>query len=69
MSPLKSLTTEPKSESVSFLTDYLDYDTDDKVYHLSIFFLNNEELEVYVDRDDFKYTLEFLETFNELYWV
>lgn len=53
---------------VCFLTDYLDYDTDDKVYHLSIFFLNNEEFEVYVDRDDFKYTIEFLEIFNGLYW-
>lgn len=54
---------------VCFLTDYLDYDTDVKVNHLSIFFLNNEELEVYVDKDNFKYTIEFLETFNKLYWI
>jgi len=54
---------------VCFLTDYLDYDTDDKVYHLGVFFLKDEELEVYVDRDDFKYTIEFLEIFNELYWI
>ncbi len=52
-----------------FLIDYLDYDTDDKVYHLSVFFLEDDELEVFVDRDDFKYTIEFLEIFNELYWV
>ncbi|WP_282136019.1 hypothetical protein [Seonamhaeicola maritimus] len=53
---------------VTFLIDYLDYDINDEEYHLKVFFLNNEELDVYVNREDFKYTLEFLQKFNELYW-
>jgi hypothetical protein len=53
---------------VTFLIDYLDYDPNDNEYHLKVFFLKNDKLEVYVDRQDFKYTIEFLEVFNALYW-
>ncbi len=54
---------------VCFLIDYLDYDINDNKYHLSVFFLENEELNVFVDREDFKHTIGFLEVFNDLYWV
>ncbi len=54
---------------VCFLTDYLDYDTNNNEYHLSVFFLGNEELNVFVDREDFKHTIGFLEVFNDLYWI
>ena len=52
-----------------FLLDYLDYDEDDKVEHLKIHVLSSVPLEVYVDRNNFKYTIEFLEAFNALYWT
>jgi len=51
-----------------FLLDYLDYEEDEKVEHLNIYVLSAKHLEIYVDRKDFKHTIEFLETFNELYW-
>lgn len=53
---------------VSFLLDYLDYDTEDHVHHLNIFFLEDKDLKVFVEREDFKFTIEFLEIFDELYW-
>ncbi len=52
-----------------FLLDYLDYDENDIVEHLNIYVLSAEHLEIYVDRKDFKHTIEFLNTFNELYWI
>lgn len=36
--------------------------------HIQLYFLKDEQRKVYVDKEDFKYTIEFLETFNELYW-
>lgn len=53
---------------ILFLTEYLDYIIDNTEYHLKVFFLGDKELEVYVDREDFKYTIEFLEAFNDIYW-
>lgn len=54
---------------VCFLIDYLDYDLDDKVEHLKVYVHEAINLDVYVDRADFKNTIEFLEAFNELYWT
>lgn len=54
---------------VCFLIDYLDYDENDEEEHLYIFVHNSKELEIYIDRQDFKNTINFLEIFNELYWV
>ncbi|WP_424492723.1 hypothetical protein [Salinimicrobium sp. GXAS 041] len=49
-----------------FLLDYLDYSDTPK--HLSIFFLYAKDLNFYVNRKNFKYTLIFLEIFQDLYW-
>ena len=54
---------------VCFLLDYLDYDEDEKVNHLSVFVPSLKDLDIFVDRQDFKFTIEFLEIFNEIYWV
>lgn len=54
---------------VCFLIDYLDYDKNDEEVHLKIFLLESKELEIYIDRQHFKNTIDFLEIFNELYWV
>lgn len=54
---------------VCFLLDYLDYDEDDKVEHLNVFVPSIKEIDIYVNRKDFKYIIEFLEIFNHLYWV
>lgn len=54
---------------VCFLIDYLDYDKNDEEVNLKIFILESKELEIYIDRQDFKNTIDFLEIFNELYWV
>lgn len=51
---------------VSFLIDYLDYS--EKPEHLNIFIYSLKELEVYIDRSNFKNTIEFVEIFNNLYW-
>ncbi len=56
-------------EYVCFMLDYLDYDENDRVDHLKIYIHNSKELEIYIDRQDFKTTIAFLEVFNELYWV
>ena len=52
---------------VCFLVDYLDYS--ENAEHLNIYIHSSKELEIYVDRQDFRNTVEFLEIFNELYWV
>jgi hypothetical protein len=52
---------------VCFLVDYLDYS--ENAEHLNIYIHNSKELEIYIDRQDFRNTIEFLEIFNELYWV
>jgi len=54
---------------VCFLIDYLDYDENDQEEHLNIYVSSLKELEIYIDRKDFKNTIDFLEIFNELYWV
>lgn len=54
---------------VCFLIDYLDYDEDDKVEHLKVDVPSAKELDIYVDIADFKNTVNFLETFNVLYWT
>ncbi len=51
-----------------FLINYLDYDINDNEYHLRVFFLEDNALKVFVDREDFKHTIGFLEVFNEIYW-
>ncbi len=56
-------------EYVSFMLDYLDYDKNDRVYHLKIYIHSSKELEIYIDRQDFKNTIDFLSIFNELYWI
>ena len=52
---------------VCFLVDYLDYS--ENAEHLNIYINSSKELEIYVDRQDFRNTVEFLEIYNELYWV
>lgn len=54
---------------VCFLIDYLDYDENDEEEHLGVFVHSATELDIYIDRADFKNTIEFLETFNEIYWT
>ena len=54
---------------VCFLIDYLDYDENDNEVHLSVNVPSLKELEIYINRVDFKNTIEFLEIFNEHYWV
>jgi len=48
---------------VCFLIDHLDYD--EKIVHIH----HLKEPEIYVNRQDFKNTIAFLEVFNELSWV
>ncbi|GGZ65670.1 hypothetical protein [Mesonia mobilis] len=52
---------------VLFLIDYLDYSANPK--HLNVYLPYSKELDLYIDRKDFKNTIEFLEIFNELYWI
>ena len=54
---------------VCFLINYLDYDENDQEEHLSVYVHSAEEIDIYIDRQDFKNTIDFLEIFNELYWV
>ena len=54
------------SKFISFVIDYLDYS--DNPYHLSIFILNFEDFQVFVDRKYFVNTITFLVIFNKLYW-
>jgi hypothetical protein len=56
-------------EYVTFLTDYLDYNFNGKEEHLKVPLSNFKEFEIFVDRQDFKNTINFLEIFNEYYWV
>ena len=51
---------------VCFLVDYLDYS--ENAEHLNIYVHSSKELKIYIHRQDFKNTIEFLEIFNELYW-
>ncbi len=54
---------------ICFLIDYLDYDENNKEEHLKVFVHSSKELDIFIDRQDFKNTIGFLEIFNELYWV
>lgn len=54
---------------VCFLIDYLDYDANSNEEHLKVFVHSLEELEILIDRQEFINTINFLEIFNELYWV
>jgi len=56
-------------EYVCFLIDYLDYDENGEEEHLSVYVHSAKKLDIYIDRQDFKNTIEFLEIFNELFWV
>ena len=51
-----------------FLLEYLDYDQEDKIYHLKVFVQSLNELNIYVNRQDFSNTIMFLKFFNDLYW-
>lgn len=54
---------------VCFLIDYLDYDENNEEEHLNVYVHSLKEFEIYVDRQNFKNTIAFLERFNELYWT
>lgn len=54
-------------EYVCFLIDYLDYS--ENAEHLNVYVHSSKELEIFIDRKYFKNTIEFLEIFNEFYWV
>lgn len=54
---------------VCFFIDYLDYDGNDEEEHLSVYVHCLKEFDIYIDRQDFQNTIDFLEIFNELYWV
>ena len=54
---------------VCFLIDYLDYDEDDKVEHLKVYVYQAKELDIFIDKADFKNTVAFLENYNDLYWT
>lgn len=51
-----------------FFIDYLDYDDDDKVENLKVFFHTAPNLKIFIQSNDFRYTIKFLEIFQELYW-
>ncbi|UWX54891.1 hypothetical protein NYZ99_19485 [Maribacter litopenaei] len=53
---------------VCFLTDYLDYDENENEEHLKVFVPSLKDLEIFINRADFKYTIDFLEIFNYNYW-
>jgi len=53
---------------VCFFVNYLDYLGSGKEYHLNVFSLLNKDLNIFVERNDFKYTIEFKEIFDSIYW-
>ena len=54
---------------VCFLIDYLDYDENDKEEHLKLFVHSATDLDIFVNRANFNNTIDFLETFNNIYWT
>lgn len=54
---------------VCFLIDYLDYDENDEEEHLNVYVHNSKDFDIYIDQKDFKNTIDFIQTFNELYWT
>lgn len=53
---------------ICFLIEYLDYDKDGQEEHLKVSVYTSKEIEIYINRQDFKNTIDFLEIFNELFW-
>ena len=54
---------------VCFLLDYFgDEDELEKEIHLKPFFLQDKQRQVFIDRKDFRHTIEFLHIFNHTYW-
>ncbi|WP_149304908.1 hypothetical protein [Pareuzebyella sediminis] len=53
-----------KDKYATFLMDYLDYDVNDKEEHLLVHVDSLKELEIDIDKSDFKNTIEFLEIFQ-----
>lgn len=53
-------------EFVCFEIDYLDYD--EECYHLQIINPSKMTESISIERDEFKYTLQFLKTFNDNYY-
>nr|WP_321221376.1 hypothetical protein [uncultured Psychroserpens sp.] len=37
-------------------------------FHLQVSFLQDSHKNIFIDRDDFKFTIEFTNTFNSVYW-
>ncbi len=53
---------------VCFLIDHLDYDKNGYEEHLKVYIRILKEVEIFIDRQDFKHTIDFLEIFNKIYW-
>ena len=53
---------------VCFLIDHLDYDKNGHEEHLKVYIRILKEVEIFIDRQDFKHTIDFLEIFNKIYW-
>ncbi|MUH37069.1 hypothetical protein D9O36_14550 [Zobellia amurskyensis] len=49
----------------SFYFDYLDYDEDDNELNLLVYVESVKEFQIYIDKNEFKYTLEFLNLFQD----
>lgn len=52
-----------EKDYICFLIDYLDYS--ESAFHLSLF-LYKQETEIFIHRNDFRFTIEFLEIFNKV---
>jgi hypothetical protein len=50
-----------------FLVDYLDYSAES--HHLKIYQSSYPEIDILVERNDFASTINFIESFNELFWI
>lgn len=52
-----------------FSLDYFgDEDEMEKVIHLNVAFLEGKVKNIFIDRNDFKHTIEFTNAFNNTYW-
>lgn len=58
-----------KDKFVCFLMDYFDEEDEENTGYLKISLKLEKAYNIYVDSADFKNTVEFLKTFNELYWT
>lgn len=50
-----------------FIIDYLDYSENPE--NLNVYVHSSKELDLYIDRQDFKNTIDFIEIFNKLYYL